>query len=94
MRTCRSPVWTTRALNRPTQKGAPQVALALDELIHKGTNLLKTPERLIADLRKAGRSWDEVGKQLGMNGDACRKRLHRAAARIVRELGLEVSTDD
>jgi RNA polymerase sigma factor (sigma-70 family) len=75
-------------------KSSPTSELVLDELIAKGGQLLTDTERAIVELRRKGMSWDEVGEELAMKGDACRKRHGRAVERIVRELGLEGPRDD
>jgi DNA-directed RNA polymerase specialized sigma24 family protein len=50
-----------------------------------------TPEELyLAEQRAAGRSWGELAAAAGSQADALRKRLHRAMARVYRELGLEM----
>jgi RNA polymerase sigma factor (sigma-70 family) len=45
---------------------------------------LTGPERTAFDLRAAGQSWEEIGRELGCNADAARMRLQRAVARVQR----------
>ncbi len=75
-------------------KASPISELALDELVQKGKHLLTEAEQRIAELRKEGRAWADVGAQLGMTGDACRKRFERTVDRVVLALGLEAASDD
>ncbi len=79
----------------PVAPGAsPASQLALSELIQKAEQLLTETERPIAELRKEGLTWEEVGKRLNKSADAVRKTLDRAAKRIMLALGLESSTDE
>ncbi len=79
----------------PAASGAgPASQLALHELIQKADQLLSDRERPIAELRKEGLTWEEVGKRLNMSGEAVRKTLDRAVKRITLALGLEESTDE
>ena len=46
-------------------------------------------ERELVDLRRQGASWNEVALRAGSSPEAVRKRVHRATARILRELELD-----
>ncbi len=72
----------------------PASQLALSELIQKAEQLLTDSERPIAELRKQGLTWDEVGHRLNKSADAARKTLDRAARRIMLALGLEERNDE
>ena len=72
----------------------PASQIALVELIEKADRLLTDGERAIAELRKDGLSWDEIGRRLGKGADAVRKALDRAAGRILRTLGMEAADDE
>jgi RNA polymerase sigma factor (sigma-70 family) len=72
----------------------PASQVALHELIQKADRLLSESERPIAELRKEGLSWEEIGQRLGKSADAVRKSLDRAARRILLALGMEGSDDD
>ncbi len=79
----------------PVEPGAgPASQLALSELIQKAEQLLTDTERPIAELRKEGLTWAEVGKRLNTSADAARKALDRAAKRIMLALGLEGPIDE
>jgi RNA polymerase sigma factor (sigma-70 family) len=47
---------------------------------------LTGPERAAFDLRAAGRSWEEIGRELGCDADAARMRLRRGVTRVRRSL--------
>jgi RNA polymerase sigma factor (sigma-70 family) len=72
---------------------SPASQVALRELIEKAEALLSQSERQIAQLRKRGLSWNEVGRMLGKSAEAARKTLERAAERIMKTLGLEGPID-
>jgi RNA polymerase sigma factor (sigma-70 family) len=67
----------------------PASQIALYELLEKANRLLTDRERTIAELRKDGLTWEEIGQRLGKNGEAVRKSLDRAARRILLDLGME-----
>jgi RNA polymerase sigma factor (sigma-70 family) len=58
------------------------------ELLVRGRELLDPEERLVADRRVAGESWDEIAAALGGTPDRHRMQLKRAQDRIVAALGL------
>jgi RNA polymerase sigma factor (sigma-70 family) len=72
----------------------PASHLAWSELMQKAHELLTDSERRIADLRKQGRSWNEIAKELGQNPDAVRKQLDRTMRRICEELSLPELSDE
>jgi RNA polymerase sigma factor (sigma-70 family) len=73
---------------------SPASQVALQELIRKADQLLTDSERPIADLRKEGLTWEEIGQRLGKSADAVRKSLDRAARRIMHALGMEGPNDE
>jgi RNA polymerase sigma factor (sigma-70 family) len=73
---------------------SPASQLALHELIQKADQLLTESERPIAELRKEGLTWEEIGQRLGKSADAVRKMLERATRRIMLALELEGPNDD
>lgn len=66
----------------------PSVAVAADELLEEFRKRLTDGERRIADLRARGLTWPEVAAEMGEDRSALRKRLERARARVIKELGL------
>jgi RNA polymerase sigma factor (sigma-70 family) len=79
---------------QPVARGSsPASQIALQELIQKANQLLTDSERPIADLRKEGLTWEEIGQRLGKSADAVRKSLDRAARRIMLALGMEGPND-
>jgi RNA polymerase sigma factor (sigma-70 family) len=73
---------------------SPATQVALHELIQKADGLLTDGERAIADLRKDGLTWEEIGDRLGKGEAAVRKALDRAARRILLALGMESPDDE
>ena len=71
----------------------PASQVALHELIQHADRLLSESERPIAELRKEGLSWEEIGRRLGKSADAVRKSLDRAARRVMHALGMEGPND-
>ena len=58
------------------------------ELLIRGRELLEPDERIVADRRVAGDSWDDIAAALGGTPDRHRMQLKRAQDRIVAALGL------
>jgi RNA polymerase sigma factor (sigma-70 family) len=67
----------------------PASQVALCELLQRADRLLTDGERPIAELRRDGLSWEEIGRRVGKGADAARKALDRAARRILLTLGME-----
>ncbi|MGL4554137.1 MAG: RNA polymerase sigma factor [Gemmataceae bacterium] len=59
------------------------------ELLTAFRDRLSDEERKLADLRAGGREWAEIAGEVGGTGEARRKQLTRAIARVSRELGLD-----
>jgi RNA polymerase sigma factor (sigma-70 family) len=72
----------------------PSSQLAISELIQKADGLLTDDERPIAELRREGLTWAEVGRRVGKSAEAARKTLDRASKRIMAALGMEGLVDD
>jgi RNA polymerase sigma-70 factor (ECF subfamily) len=77
------------AVRIPAPGETPSQLVAGEELLHELRARLDEEERLLADLRSAGRTWAEIAQLLGGSADARRVQLQRAADRVSRELGLE-----
>jgi RNA polymerase sigma factor (sigma-70 family) len=73
---------------------SPASQLALSELVQRAEGLLTDDEKRVAELRKRGLSWEEIGTKLGTKADAPRKLLDRAAKRVMLTLGLEEPIDE
>jgi len=67
----------------------PSDAIAGKELLERARQLLTEEERHLADQRRLGRQWGEIGAELGDSPEAPRKKLSRAVDRVVTRLGLE-----
>jgi len=59
------------------------------ELLEKYEAQLTPEERQLAEMRKAGRKWEDIARELGSTPDSLRKRLSRAIERISREIHAE-----
>lgn len=59
------------------------------ELLSAFRERLSEDERRLADLRAGGREWADIAVEVGGTGEARRKQLTRAIARVSKELGLE-----
>jgi hypothetical protein len=60
----------------------------VEELLEKARHLFAPDEWQLLQLRKDGRAWAEIARQLGGTADGLRKRLARAVARVTQALGL------
>ncbi|APZ95019.1 RNA polymerase sigma factor [Fuerstiella marisgermanici] len=90
---------TTQKRNRPEPDGrpfdpcsviedspGPRTAAAARELLSEVRSRLTADELQIADLRNAGKSWEEVATELSESADGLRKRLERALDRVRAEI--------
>jgi len=77
------------AVQAAAKEANPSSVVAAEELACEVRARLSEEERSIADLRAAGRKWDEIAHELGGTAGARRAQLQRAAGRVARELGLE-----
>jgi RNA polymerase sigma factor (sigma-70 family) len=66
----------------PGQDGTPSNVVALRELLDKVASLLSEEELRVARLHTDGKSWAEVGAEVGAAPDAVRKRFERAMKRV------------
>ena len=64
------------------------------ELLAAFRDRLSAEENQLADLRANGREWADIAREMGGTGDARRKQLTRAIARVSHELGLDVVDDE
>ncbi len=90
---------TTQKRNRPEPDGTPfdpcsviekspgpRTAAAARELLSEVRSRLTADELQIADLRNAGKSWEDVAAELNESADGLRKRLERALDRVRTEI--------
>jgi RNA polymerase sigma-70 factor (ECF subfamily) len=59
------------------------------ELLEEVHRRLTPDERQLVELRNQGHDWNAIAAQVGGNAATLRQKLHRALARLTRELGLE-----
>ena len=76
-------------LDLPATDESPSQIIASQDLITAFFQRLDDENRAIADQRRQGRGWDEIGTALGRSGEAVRKQYQRALQRISHELGIE-----
>jgi RNA polymerase sigma-70 factor (ECF subfamily) len=67
---------------------SPSQHVAAEELLEKARALVSPGEWQLLELRKEGRGWDDIARQLGGTGEGLRKQLARAVARVTQALGL------
>lgn len=72
----------------PAGGESPSDAATAADLIERAASLLTQDEHRLAALRRAGRDWAEVAAATGDTPEAARKRLARAAERVLTQLGL------
>lgn len=64
----------------------PRSVTIAKELVDEVRRRLSPEELAIADLRTAGKSWQEISDELNLPADTLRKRLERALARVRDEI--------
>jgi RNA polymerase sigma-70 factor (ECF subfamily) len=67
----------------------PSKVLAARELLQETRRRLSPDERQLLAWREQGRPWADIARELGVSGDALRKRLERAVDRVAEELQQE-----
>ncbi len=68
-------------------------AVQHDELVRDGLAELDDDERRIADLRRAGHSWQQIADHLNTTREAVRKKFYRAVDRLKQRLFGSASDD-
>lgn len=64
----------------------PGTRAVVREMLQEVRSRLTSDELVVADLRVNGKSWQEIGDELGEPPEALRKRLERALARVRSEV--------
>jgi RNA polymerase sigma factor (sigma-70 family) len=67
----------------------PPDRVEFEDLLAEAYRRLTPDEARLTDLRRQGRSWEEIGRDLDASPATLRKQHSRALGRIARELGLE-----
>jgi RNA polymerase sigma-70 factor (ECF subfamily) len=67
---------------------SPSQHVAAEELLEKARGLVSPSEWQLLELRKEGREWDDIARQLGGTAEGLRKQLARAVTRVTQALGL------
>lgn len=67
------------------QTETPSQILSLEEQLTRLESLIPPEIKEVAELRVAGKSWEEIASQTGENSDSLRKRFSRAIAKIETE---------
>ncbi len=76
-------------LDLPASEQSPSQLVAAQDLMTAFFQRLDEENRAIADQRRVGRGWEEIGTAIGRSGEAVRKQYQRTLQRISRELGIE-----
>ena len=71
----------------------PSEQISHIELLQLFRQRLSEEERMVADLRSQGLDWEAVARAIGGTGEARRKQLTRAVARVEQELGLDAASN-
>jgi RNA polymerase sigma-70 factor (ECF subfamily) len=72
----------------PAPDSSPSQRVAAAELLEKARALISPGQWQLIQLRKEGREWDDIARQLGGTAEGLRKQLARTIARVTRALGL------
>lgn len=72
----------------------PRTATAEKEQLSEVRSRLRPDELVVADLRNAGQSWDEISSQLNQSAEGLRKRLDRAIDRVRGEMNAQMAEDE
>jgi RNA polymerase sigma factor (sigma-70 family) len=83
-----------RELEEPSDNPTPSRHLMNQELEEEFLRRMLPRERELHELRKQGRSWAEIARELGGSPDQLRKQLERARTRVAKELGIEEPADE
>jgi RNA polymerase sigma factor (sigma-70 family) len=77
----------------PGRGSSPDDQAAARELLEKVRERLTDDERVLADRRGRGDSWDEIAVECGGTTEGLRKKLARALDRVLQQLGLDEDGD-
>jgi DNA-directed RNA polymerase specialized sigma24 family protein len=67
---------------------SPSQQVAAEELLLEAQRRLTPEERQLVDMRRQGRDWATIARELGNNPVLLRKKLSRALDRVTQQLGL------
>lgn len=82
-------------LDRVSAQGAsPESVVANRDLLAEARRRLTDDERYLAEQRAAGREWQELAAELGVEPDSLRKKLSRALDRVSKQLNWEATDDE
>ena len=84
---------TLEGIDPPGTEPSPSRQAEARELLEEVQRRLTPDERLLVELRNQGHDWATIAARLGSNAVALRQKLHRALARLTRDLGLEEPGD-
>src|SRR5262249_44330256 len=73
----------------PSREPQPDAVAAGRDLLRELHRRLGPLERSIAEVRMAGRSWEEIAESIGGTAQARRKHLRRAVSIVSQQLGLD-----
>jgi len=73
---------------------SPSRVIEFRDLVQKARGLLRPRERLLAEKRLRGTSWQDIADEVGESPEKLRKQYTRALARVARQLGIEEGVAD
>jgi len=79
----------SQVLKLPKESPDPAEIVAWRDLLDRARAEMTKEERLLADRRAAGCSWDEIAQELGGTAAARRKQYSRTLARLAPLLGID-----
>ncbi|MFO0879182.1 MAG: sigma-70 family RNA polymerase sigma factor [Gemmataceae bacterium] len=78
----------------PATTPGPSQQVESRELLREVQRRLTPEERQLVELRNQGHDWLTIAQQVGGNAAALRQKLHRALARVSRQVGLAEAEDE
>ena len=76
------------------ERKGPRTATVEKELLSEVRSRLRPDELVVADLRNAGHSWEEISAELKESAEGLRKRLDRAIIRVRNEMDAKMADDE
>lgn len=75
-------------------QATPSQIVADNELLERARAMLPDDERVVADMRGQGHTWEEVAAETGGTAHNCRVKFGRAVKRVMSKLGIADEGDD
>jgi DNA-directed RNA polymerase specialized sigma24 family protein len=78
----------------PAAEASPSRVAAGRDLLNAVRQRLTAEERVLAELRGQGHTWEEIAQRVGGNAQARRVQLARALDRVARDLDIDGGADE